>query len=307
MKKHKIIFGLLVLILVLSACNSNENEAYSFTEVKNNKIDHIHGLGYINGGSNFVIATHFGLYEYGVDGWKEANSQKHDYMGFQAVREGFFSSGHPEEGSEYKNPLGLIKSIDKGASFEQLAFYGEIDFHYLAAGYDSNAIYVLNETPIEELNAGLHYSTDEGVSWTKATMNGFISDSIFNLSAHPTRKEIIAIGSEDGIFISDDYGENFKSMNDSKMVTYITLDETGGYYTNFDNDSVYLKSFLFESNEEIAVQLPNDLMMDPITFIAVNPENQKEIVLTTNNNNIFITKDEGLSWDKLASNGELTK
>ncbi len=307
MKKCKIFIGLLVLILVLSACNSNENEVYSFTEVKNNKIDHIHGLGYINGGSNFVIATHYGLYEYGKDGWTEANSQKHDYMGFQAVREGFFSSGHPEEGSEYKNPLGLIKSIDKGASFEQLSFYGEIDFHYLAAGYDSNTIYVLNEMPVEDMRAGLHYSTDEGASWTEADMNGFTSKYISNLSAHPTRKELLAIGSKDGLFISDDYGQNFKLMNDNQNITYVTLNETGGAYTYFGNDTVYLKLFLYESNEEINIQLPKNLNMDPIMFIAVNPENQKEIVFVTNNNNIYLTKDEGLSWDKLASNGELAK
>lgn len=307
MKKYKIIFGLLVLILVLSACNSNENEVFSFEEVKNNKIDHIHGLGYINGENDVVIATHFGLYKYAKDGWKEANSQKHDYMGFQAVREGFFSSGHPEEGSEYKNPLGLIKSIDKGASFEQLAFYGEIDFHYLAAGYDSNTIYVLNEMPVEEMNAGLHYSIDEGASWTKAAMNGFTSDYISNLSAHPTLKELITIGSKDGIFISNDYGQNFKSLNNTKMVTYLTLTETGGYYTNLENDTVYLKSFSFESDEEINIQLPKDVKMDPITFIAVNPENQKEMVIVTVSNNIYLTKDEGLSWDKIASNGELAK
>ncbi|MEK3997133.1 F510_1955 family glycosylhydrolase [Psychrobacillus sp. FSL W7-1493] len=307
MKKYKIIFSLLVLILVLSACNSNENDVFSFEGVNNNKIDHIHGLGYINGESDVVIATHLGLYKYAKDGWKEANSQKHDYMGFQAVREGFFSSGHPEEGSEYKNPLGLIKSIDEGASFEQLAFYGEIDFHYLAAGYDSSTIYVLNEMPVEEMDAGLHYSLNEGDSWTKAAMNGFNSDYISNLSAHPTRKELITIGSKDGLFISNDYGQNFKLMNDTKMITYVTLTETGGLYTNFENNTVYLKSFLFESNEEINVQLPKELKMDPITFISVNPENQQEIVLVTNSNNIYITKDEGLTWDQIASNGELAE
>ncbi len=307
MKKYKIILGLLVFILVLSACNSNETEVFSFGEVKNNQIDHIHGLGYINGGSDVVIATHLGLYKYAKDGWQEANSQKHDYMGFQAVRDGFFSSGHPEAGSEYKNPLGLIKSIDKGGSFEQLAFYGKIDFHYLAAGYDSNTIYVLNEMPVQEMNAGLHYSIDEGASWTKAAMNGFTSNYISNLSAHPTRKEIITIGSKDGIFISNDYGQNFKQMNNTKMVTYVALTETGGFYTNLKNDTVFLKSFLFESNEEINIQLPKDLKKDPITFVTVNPEYQKEIVLVTTNNNIYITKDEGLSWDKISSNGELSK
>ncbi|WP_391201558.1 F510_1955 family glycosylhydrolase [Psychrobacillus sp. L4] len=307
MRKYKVIIGLLLFISILTSCNSKENEVFSYGKVKNNKVDHIHGLGYINGGSDFVIATHFGLYRYGKDGWKEANSQKHDYMGFQTVREGFFSSGHPEQGSKYKNPLGLIKSIDKGASFEQLAFYGELDFHYLAAGYDSNTIYVLTENPIEGMKRGLHYSTDEGASWTEAAMNGFNSNNISNLSAHPTRKELIAIGSKDGIFVSDDYGQSFQSMNDTKMITYVTLNETAGYYTNFNENTVYLKSFLYDSNEEINIQLPIDLKMDPITFIAVNPESQKEIVIVTNNNNIYITKDEGLSWDKLASNGELAK
>lgn len=306
MKKYKFLIGLIVILFLLSACNSNEKEGYLFNEVKNNKIDHIHGMGYINGGNEFAIATHLGLYEYGKEGWKEANSQKHDYMGFQAVREGFFSSGHPEEGSEYKNPLGLIKSNDKGASFEQLAFYGEIDFHYLAAGYDSNTIYVLNETPVKEMDVGLHYSVDEGVSWKKVAMNGFTSDYISNLSAHPTYKQTIAAASKDGLFISDDYGQNFKRKNDTNNITYVTFNETGGYYSNFDNDKVFLKSFMIENSEETEIELPSDLKMDPIIFIVINPGNLKEIVIATNNNNIYVTKDEGFSWGKLASNGELS-
>jgi len=203
MKNYKIWLGLLVIVLVLSACNSKEKDSYSFEEVDNPKIEHIHGLGYINGKSDFVIATHRGLYKYGVKGWEEANSQKHDYMGFQAVKDGFYSSGHPEEGSNLKNPLGVIKSTDEGANLEQLAFYGEIDFHYLAAGYDSNTIYVINETPTENMSGGLHYSIDEGKSWTESAMNGFNSEFVSNLSAHPSKKEIVAIGSKDGIFVSN--------------------------------------------------------------------------------------------------------
>lgn len=151
MNKIKLYAGLLLLISILSACSTNEEKAYSFEEVENDTFEHLHGLGYINGGPEIVISTHDGLYEYGKSGWKEATSEKHDYMGFQAIREGFFSSGHPEPGSAYKNPLGLIKNMDRGASFEKLAFYGEIDFHYLTAGYDSNAIYVFNEMPTNEM------------------------------------------------------------------------------------------------------------------------------------------------------------
>lgn len=304
--KKKILFSLLFAVLVLSACSSGDLEEFSFEEVKNKQVDHIHGTGYINGGNDFVMSTHTGLYLYGGGVWKEANSQKHDYMGFQAVRDGFISSGHPEEGSNLKNPLGLIKSKDRGATFEQLAFYGEIDFHYLAAGYDSNAIYVFNETPTESLNGGLHYSTDGGKTWTQSKMNGFNSTNISNFSTHPTREELLVIGTMDGLYVSEDYGQNFELFMPAKTVTYITLNETGGYYTNFDSNKVYLKSFSFESSEVKDIQLPKEIMQDPIINIATNPNNQKEITLVTNNLNIYLTKDEGVSWKKIATNGELS-
>lgn len=307
MKKYKIIIAFLMVISILSACNSKGNEEFSYKNVKNNKIDHIHGLGFINEGSEFVIATHLGLYKYGKEGWKEANSQKHDYMGFQTVKDGFISSGHPEEGSEYKNPLGIIKSKDNGATFERLAFYGEIDFHYLAAGYDSNTIYVFNETQTAGLNKGLNYSINNGATWKKVAMNGFTSDTISNLAAHPINKDLIAIGSKDGVFISNNYGEDFTLLYNDKMVTYVTLSEKGGYYSNFENDTAHLKSFLYENNNEKEVQLPENGKINPIASIAVNPKNQKEIVIITFNNDIYLTKDNGGNWVKLSSNGKLIK
>ncbi|MFS0574541.1 F510_1955 family glycosylhydrolase [Sporosarcina sp. 179-K 3D1 HS] len=301
----KIIIGLMSLVIIMSACNK-ESETYSFEKVKNNKFEHLHGLGYTNGGPGIVIATHDGLYKYDDQEWKEATSEKHDYMGFQAIREGFFSSGHPEPGSDYKNPLGLIKSTDSGASFDKLAFYGEIDFHYLGVGYDSNVIYVINEMPTNDMPRGFHYTVDEGSTWNKASMNGFNSDFVSNLAAHPTQKKMIAIGSKEGIYLSKDYGENFEAFNDTKMVLYVTLTEDGGYYSSFENETVQLKSFTFENDQEKDIQLPNE-KVDPIVFIAVNPENNKEIVFATYTNDIYLTKDEGLNWVRLAKNGELVK
>lgn len=307
MKKYTIMSSLLFLVLILTACSSGQNIEFQYGEVKNNPINHLHGLGYINGEDSVVIATHIGLYSYGENGWKEANSQKHDYMGFQAVADGFFASGHPEQGSDLMNPLGLIRSTDKGASFEKLAFYGEIDFHYLAAGYNSNTIYVFNETPTDNLNGGLHYTTDEGKTWTQAALNGFNSKNISNVAAHPTKEELLLFGSNDGLYISEDYGQNLEKFNTTSMISYVTLTESGGYYTNFDDSNVYLKSFSFDSAEEKEVSLPEEIMSDPIIYIASNPNYTEEITIATNNLNIYITKDNGLNWEKLASNGELTK
>jgi len=46
-------------------------------------------------------------------------------------------------------------------------------------------------------------------------------------------------------------------------------------------------------------------MQDPIIYIASNPTNREEITFVTNNLNFYLSKNEGESWDKLASEGEL--
>ncbi|MCM3387895.1 F510_1955 family glycosylhydrolase [Ureibacillus chungkukjangi] len=304
MKIIKILFGLLLVSIFLVACNSEQK--YSFENVKNEKIDHVHGLGYANGGNEFLVATHNGLYQFDKKSWKVANSQKHDYMGFAAVRDGFYSSGHPEEGSNLKNPLGLIKSTGKGANMEQLAFYGELDFHYLAVGYDNNTIYVFNETPTDNLEGGLHYSTDEGKTWTKVALNGFNSSSISNFAAHPSKEGILVIGSKDGIYLSKDYGENFSELIFNEMVTYVTLIENGGIYSTIDDiQQVYLKLFTLESKEVKDIKLPKEIKNDPIINLAVNPNEHQEITIVTNNLSIYQTKDQGDSWYSLAVHGNL--
>lgn len=300
----KIIFGIPLALVILTACSS-KNE-YSFVKMENSQIDHVHGVGYTNGGDEFVVATHYGLYQYGKDGWKEANSEKHDYMGFSAVREGFYASGHPEQGSKLENPLGLIKSTDRGATLDQLAFYGEIDFHYLTAGYDSNVVYVFNETPNKKLKGGLNYSLDEGKTWIEATMSGLNITNISNIAAHPSKEELLLVGSKEGIYISKDFGQNFSILNSTQMVTYIALTETGGYYTYFDVSKVYLKSFSLEKGLEKNIELPEEIMTDPIIFIASNPNNENEIVIITDKLNIYKSKDKGLNWGELAFNGKLT-
>src|SRR5690606_38188470 len=114
------------------------------------------------------------------------------------------------------------------------------------------------------------------------------------------------IGSKEGIYLSKDYGENFEAFNDTKMVLYVTLTEDGGYYSSFENETVQLKSFTFENDQEKDIQLPTE-KVDPIVLIAVNPENNKEIVFATYTNDIYLTKDGGNNWDRLAQNGELVK
>ncbi len=291
-------------LLIFSAC-SNKEAPFAFEEVKNPEVNHIHGTGFSNGGPEFVIATHAGLYAYRKDKWAEANREKNDYMGFQPTEDGFFASGHPAVNSDLKNPFGLMKSTDKGATFEQLAFYGKIDFHYLGAGYKSNAVYVFNEAPNTDLVAGLNYTLDEGKTWKASKMEGFTASTLSNLAVHPSREEMIGIGSQEGLFVSTDFGNTFNEINDAKTVTYVTLTEDGGYYASIDDEEQpILQKFTVGETEESIISLP-EVLDSPVQFIAISPENSEELVLTTFDNSIYRTTNDGASWKQIANDGLL--
>lgn len=303
MKKRMVVI-LLGGLLLASACSKKE-VPFAYEAVTNPEVNHIHGTGYINGDTEFVIASHAGLYAYGKDGWKETNLEKNDYMGFQPTEDGFFASGHPAVNSDLKNPFGLMKSTDKGATFEQLAFYGEIDFHYLGAGYKSNAVYVFNEASTADLKTGLHYTLDQGKTWTASKMEGFSASTLSNLSVHPSYEEMIAIGSQEGLFLSTDFGDTFNKLHEAANVTYVTLTEDGGYYASIDNQELpVLQKFTIGDTGESSLPLPEKLR-SPVQFIAVHPDNSEELVVTTFDNSIYKTKDAGATWNQLANAGKL--
>lgn len=294
--------GLTVIFGLLGACS--DKEAYSFGEVINDKVDHIHGAGYINNSNQFVIATHEGLYSY-EDEWKEANKEKHDYMGFAPVSDGFYSSGHPEPDSEYENPLGLVKSVDQGASFEKLAFYGETDFHYMTAGYETNTIYVFNEMPNNVLDIGFYYTEDEGENWSHPEMVGFNSDRVTGIAAHPEKSGTVAIASMDGLFLSDDYGDTFELFGEPETVTAVQMNGSGGIYSTISKAGAQL--FSFDRGNQLSEELngPDIKSDNPIIEIAVNPNDVDEITIVTVSNDIYQTKDSGANWSKIADNGYL--
>lgn len=278
-----------------------------YNEAKDVRVDHIHGLGYPGSGDSLMLATHHGplLFEEGV--WKETTSEKHDYMGFQAIDDGFVSSGHPEPGSDYDNPLGLLKSTNYGETFKQYAFAGEIDFHYLAASYNTDRIYVFNEMPNKKLKNGFFYTDDYGQSWTAMDMDGFKAEMMSNIAAHPTNPEVIAIGTERGLYLSSDAGNTFSLINESLYITSVTLSSTHAYVAELDEDKVQLRQIDLSSKNGKTLSLPKLTGENAITFIAQHPTNEKELSILTLQNDLYQTTDGGTTWTQLLSAGEVSK
>lgn len=66
-----------------------------------------------------------------------------------------------------------MKSSDGGNTLEKLAFYGESDFHNLAVGYNTEAIYLYNERPNSKLQQGFYFSTNNGQDWKNSKLKVF--------------------------------------------------------------------------------------------------------------------------------------
>ena len=101
---------------------------------------HVHGI-VDAGDSTVLLGTHTGLYTLGEDGTVTGpvGGIDLDAMGLTATGDTLYASGHPGPSTpaELGAPnLGIIRSLDAGASWEPVAFTGEEDFHVLTVTGD---------------------------------------------------------------------------------------------------------------------------------------------------------------------------
>ncbi|WP_369900053.1 F510_1955 family glycosylhydrolase [Bacillus manliponensis] len=284
---------------------SNTNPQDFYKELSSGNIEHIHGIGYAGNIPGISIATHSGIRVYQDGKWLETPMQKHDYMGFQATKDGFFASGHPEPGSKLKNPLGLTKSVDGGETLKTLAFYGESDFHNLAASYNNEAIYVYNERPNSKLKTGFYFSKNSGTDWESSKLDG-ISSTISSFAVHPDKASIIAISAKDGIHLSTDYGNTFQMFSKSEGTTALTFGNEEIIYSHTtDKKQQGLTKQLLANSEKKELQVPPLHTKEAIMYISQNPQNPSEIVFVTSEVSVFLTTDNGQTWKQIVEEGTL--
>lgn len=259
---------------------------------------HIHGLSFSSDGSQLFVPAHDGLLVYENGRWLAPDLPVHDYMGYSGTDDGFYSSGHPGPGSNLVNPLGLIRSTDGGETIETLAFAGETDFHLMAAGYESHAVYVVNPAPNSRLPVGLHYTLDDGQTWQQSQASG-ISGSPIQLAVNPTEPGTVALATEDGWFLSNDHGDTFTRIGDAGLVTTVTFDPDG---TRLLFGYQGLVSYDFASGQINTFQIPAVTGDDAVGYIAINPVSD-QIAFATFNKDIYLSQNNGQSWEAIAEQG----
>lgn len=158
----RISFRTRVLVIAISLSLGSIQTASPAT---NDAVSHIHHLKVV--GKRVLVATHEGLYELvAKNKMKLIGKDKIDVMGLASLGNALYASGHPAPDSKMPNPIGLIKSIDGGASWAAVSLVGKVDFHSLEGA--RTELY-----GVDSQSGKLMYSNDSGKVWKSLGINSF--------------------------------------------------------------------------------------------------------------------------------------
>lgn len=295
-------------VLVMAGCgaeNSSEEssegslDAEDFVVDFNGTLEHVHGMGYIEG-DGLYFASHNGLKIYRDGEWLETKGMHNDYMGFNAVEGGFYTSGHPGAGSDMMNPIGIQRSMDGGKSLEHMGFQGETDFHAMAVGYRSHHLFVMNPQPNSDIGEGFFRSENEGEKWTETAAKG-LEGEVSYLAMHPDDSQRIAAATSTGVYLSEDGGESFKKLtSDGQFGTALTFSDDALYYASYESASELVK-YQLDTGDKTTLALP-ELPGDGVLYIA---QTSDELAVYTVKGQVYISKDDGAEWSQIMKDGEV--
>lgn len=300
MQPRKLLLSAVVLTLAAGAAVAKPARTGSPV-----KLIHVHGLSYSPDGAGLMIPSHDGLALYEKGRWSKAPGQNHDYMGFSATHDTIYSSGHPVAGSGLTNPFGLIKSRDGGKTWQKLGLEGESDFHTLATSYTTNAVYVVNQAKNSRMDhPGIYHTRNDGLKWTHAAAKGLIGEPK-SLAAHPSDANMVAAGTASGLFLSHNAGDSFERLVEGVEVlgAAFDLDEKSLWFSSYSGAASLTRIALAPGAKAEVLSLPT-LTKDAIAYIAQNPMQKNEIAIASFKRSVFLSKDLGRSWKRIAQNGE---
>jgi hypothetical protein len=268
-------------------------------------LTHIHGMAYSADGKQLLVASHHGLAIYDDGAWSIGPGPRNDYMGFSATRKYLYSSGHPAPGSGAINPLGLVRSGDGGVKWDKLGLEGESDFHLLAAGYQSNAVFVYNQEPNRRMRTpGLYATLNDGFAWRHAEARGLEGKPVA-LAVHPTDTRMIAVASSVGLFLSTDGGDRFERLGGKVQALGVQFSQDGRqvWFSSHDGKPHLYRIDLGTRNATEVVSPP--LSNDAIAFIAQNPASSSSYAIATFERSVFVTTDSGGRWQQIVERGRV--
>ncbi|MHC9161698.1 F510_1955 family glycosylhydrolase [Exiguobacterium profundum] len=312
--KRMLILSLFLTPLLLTACGTEEapsdtSQSENVTTTTKDEwqrvrsdetVSHIHGAGFWQDDNRPVIATHAGLMEYREDGWYTLPTNRHDYMGFELVEDGFYASGHPDRRTDFQNPLGVLYGKDHGMTLDVRALEGEADFHYMSAGYATEMLYVYLEEATSELEPGFYRSDDGGRSFESMRGSGVEGEQVAGIVADATEAERVFLYGPSGILVSKDFGDSFEPLVESEQVITVGADEGQLAYVRQTDGSFEGVRFNLDDESTETFDLP-EFEADAVPIkLAIKEE---RMLLITSDNSVYELIDK--KWQTQLDAGEL--
>ena len=201
--------GLAALVLTLTGCSAPESptDSGAGNDVSATALpsEHVHAVGVDPGDESILLATHEGLFRRSGSGYERVGPVI-DLMGFTVAGPGhYYASGHPGQGSELPEPVGLIESQDAGQTWQSLSRAGQSDFHTLTTsraqitGYD-----------------GVLRTTSDGTTWSDRKG----PDDVFDVAASPDGAVLLAT-TPTGPWRSSDVGATWLPIEGAPLLMFV--------------------------------------------------------------------------------------
>lgn len=197
---------------------------------------HVHGISVSREPDQVLLATHEGLFD-ATRSPATKIGDTNDLMGFTTAADHgvFYASGHPGPGSDLPNPMGLIRSVDSGKTWEQLSRQRESDFHALSA----------TRSGIVAYDGALRTSPD-AKNWSEASA-GFVPGM---LAGTPESDTVLAT-TRDGLQRSADGGKTWVLISKAPVIQFaafasgaevIGVEPDGSVHYSSDSGSTWTRT-----------------------------------------------------------------
>lgn len=266
---------------------------------------HIHGLAFDpTEPDTLLLATHQGLIRMaaGTAEWQYAGRARPDLMGFSvslAEPGVFFSSGHPGQGLDLPNPVGLIVSRDGGRTWQPVSLTGEVDFHVLTVSPADPRLLV------GWFDGQLYRSEDGGHTWHRSRPGALTAAEPFQLAAHPRNRQELLAATPQGLFRSQDLGETWTPVLPGTF--------TAVAYSPGQPDRIFAYQVgrgLIHSEDGGRTWQPAGYVAgerDAVAFITVHPKDPRRLAIGTFQSQLFHTADGGAAWQELARSAQVVR